>query len=347
MNKDQIKKVKERILSQSSTPLAILPDEQSIIKEIKRETQLSNTNNVTRTKAYLDFYSKHPEIHWSFLAHMVSRNAGYHMTDLKGELLPSILDQQETENFFLFLETANSYIFHDAYPQLLLYRKSIEEKKSLFHLLPAFGVSKAMSVFWERFWENRNSTEITLSLIINEQSMLQKRLLSKLSNSYIQEKALFLLQDRLELTTVFFPYKSNVKSKKPYSLAGTSISHFELTEKRIEIGKKLYAILYMKKHVKQSATQYALSTPHTGSRCDYWPESYSSQNNNNKKIFSPSLKNAWKDISHSFLSEDWVNKKTIQHFDTLQTLSPPKFFDVTVQSKILVKLSTEFKAMTT
>ena len=58
-----------------------------LLKKIKDETILFNKNNVTRTKAYLDFYIRHPEIHWVFLAHMVSRNAGWNMTDLKGGFL--------------------------------------------------------------------------------------------------------------------------------------------------------------------------------------------------------------------------------------------------------------------
>ncbi len=132
MKTSDVEKVKERILHKVSSPLAILADEQEIIKEIKNETFLKNANNVTRTKAYLDFYCSHPEIHWAFLAHMVSRNAGYHMTDLKGELLPSIIERKEAENFFLFLERANAYIFHDAYPQLLLYHQSIKKRSLCF-----------------------------------------------------------------------------------------------------------------------------------------------------------------------------------------------------------------------
>ncbi|TYS18821.1 DUF2515 domain-containing protein [Rossellomorea vietnamensis] len=347
MDSNEIEKVKRSLLLNDSTPIAILSDEQLIINETKRETLLKNANNVTRTKAYLDFYCSHPEIHWAFLAHMVSRNAGYHITDLKGDLLPSILKREEAENFFLFLERANAYIFHDAYPQLLLYRKSIEKKRPLFHLLPAFGVSKAMSVFWERFWQERKSAELSLSLVINEQNMLQKRLLSKLEDGFLQEKLLFLLQDRLELTTVFFPYQRKLKYKKPFLLAGTSISHFELPGKRIEIGKKLYSILFLKNIVKQTSFQYAESTPHTGSRSDYWPESYSSCSADNKKIYSPHLKSVWKDITHTFSSEDWLDKKTIGHFDVLETLSPHRHFDVTVQAGILVTLATELKHFST
>src|SRR3954466_2277733 len=62
-------------------------EEKMLIEHIRNQTRLLNQNNVTRTKAYLDFYKLHPEIHWAFLGHMVSRNGGWNMTDLKGEFL--------------------------------------------------------------------------------------------------------------------------------------------------------------------------------------------------------------------------------------------------------------------
>ncbi len=36
------------------------------------------------------------------------------MTDLKGELLPRLLNERQREAVFVFLETANSLIFGDA-----------------------------------------------------------------------------------------------------------------------------------------------------------------------------------------------------------------------------------------
>ncbi|WP_456274344.1 DUF2515 family protein [Bacillus sp. AK031] len=344
----ELKQLKETILQFSPpTPLTLLPDGQKIVRQIRKETQLKNADNITRTKAYLDFYKECPEIEWSFLAHMVSRNAGYHMTDLKGELLPSLLHAEETYHFFLFLERANAIIFQDAYPQLLLYKKSLEEKKSLFHLLPAFGVSKVMSVLCERFWDQGNKTELTTALIINEQSMLQKRLLSTINGGHNLEKLLFFLQDRLEVTTVFFPYTKASLPKQPYSLAGTSISHFEETLNRITIGKKLYSILFKKKNIFNSALHFAKITPHSGSRCDYWPQSYVPNKAQKDKIYSPCLQEVWDRVDHSFSSSDWLTSKTINHLDALIDLPIPIRFDVTSKGKLLLKIATELKAFKT
>ncbi|MBR8645388.1 DUF2515 family protein [[Brevibacterium] frigoritolerans] len=71
---------------------------------------------MTRTQAYLAFYNRNPEVHWAFLAHMVSRNGGYHMTDLKSSNMTHLLDRAERQKFFHFLERANSAIFADAFP---------------------------------------------------------------------------------------------------------------------------------------------------------------------------------------------------------------------------------------
>jgi hypothetical protein len=65
-------------------------DADDLVAEIRHQTAVHNRNNLTRTKAYLDFYREHPELEWAFLAHMVSRNSGWNMTDLHGEWLPRL-----------------------------------------------------------------------------------------------------------------------------------------------------------------------------------------------------------------------------------------------------------------
>lgn len=42
-----------------------------------------NIDNLTRTAFYLRYWQAHPEVTWALLAHLVSRNAGYQMTDLR------------------------------------------------------------------------------------------------------------------------------------------------------------------------------------------------------------------------------------------------------------------------
>lgn len=120
-------------------------EELALIERIRAETAAANRNNVTRTEAYRIFVFPHSELHWALLAHMVSRNGGWNMTDLQGEWLPWLLNSEQRLAVFRFLEQANALIFQDAYPQLLLYERSRREGRSLFHLLPAFGVSSFMA----------------------------------------------------------------------------------------------------------------------------------------------------------------------------------------------------------
>ena len=89
--------------------------EHELFEYIHRETKKRNVNNVTRTNAYLEFYIRFPEIHWAFLGHMVSRNGGWNMTDLKGSLLSRLLSEEEKVDFFTFLERGNWLIFQDIY----------------------------------------------------------------------------------------------------------------------------------------------------------------------------------------------------------------------------------------
>jgi hypothetical protein len=131
-----------------SSPLST--DEKEIVHQIKERTQRENRNNVTRTNAYWSCYQTNPELHWALLAHMVSRNGGWCMTDLRGELLPHLINNELAQHLFDFLERANGLIFQDAYPQLLLYGESKRRKKSLFHLLPHMNISSWMVPVWKR-----------------------------------------------------------------------------------------------------------------------------------------------------------------------------------------------------
>ena len=160
--------------------------EKDLVTKIRNKTTSLNKNNVTRTQAYLDFYLKHPEVHWSFLAHMVSRNGGWNMTDLKAGHISSLLSFEKASILFRFLEKANYLIFQDAYPQLLLYEESKKVGKPLFYLLSEFHVSYFMNPLWTLFLKNNSLKELlTVSLIINEQNFIESNLLQ---NPYFQQK---------------------------------------------------------------------------------------------------------------------------------------------------------------
>ncbi|WP_226681624.1 DUF2515 family protein [Sutcliffiella horikoshii] len=277
--------------------------DQALLMNIRSKTATLNRNNVTRTQAYLDFYLKHPEVHWSFLAHMVSRNGGWNMTDLKASHISTLLSYEKSSILFRFLEKANHLIFQDAYPQLLLYAESKKAGKPLFYLLSEFHVSHFMNPIWSLFWENNNKKELlTVSLIINEQNFIEYNLLK---NPYFQQKVLssltYQLQEKLGFTLVLFPYRKGSSTL----LTGLGVQQFSNLANRIEIGKKLYVLLFKNEDVLHGALRFSRESSHTGSREDYLPAVFSSKANS-RKIYSPTIEVAWTDFDHqSIMPVDW------------------------------------------
>ncbi len=314
-------------------PIILLADELKLYKDIKDQTRQGNTNNITRTRCYLTFFKRNPEIHWSFLAHMVSRNAGYHMTDLKNAYISKVLNESEQSTFYSFLEICNSAIFQDAYPQLMIYEHWKLTGRNCFNILKKFNISTFMLTIWNEFIISKNKEVLTIGLIMNEQHMIHKRILNNWKNKHNIERWMFFLHDRLELSSILFPHGKRI----PYSLAGLSISHFEQVNRRIEIGKKLYSILFHKK-VFHTSTTFAIQHPHTGSRADYWPHIYSNQPTN-KYLYSPNLKKVWENMSSPLLSKiDWFDTAAFEDMYPLLTLIHSQNFDQTKRWKVLTAL---------
>jgi hypothetical protein len=291
--------------------------EQKIVAAITEQTQQLNRNNVARTAAYLEIYLRHPELHWAFLAHMVSRNGGWSMTDLKGEWLTRLMKPEQAEHFFAFLERANALIFQDAYPQLRLYEESLRRRQSLFHLLPAFHVSAFMKPFWDRFWNDRQPSLLTTALIINEQNYIESRVIqNEHFRRTVLDTAAFQAQALLQLNQVLLPYIPDTGESSPSGrtrLAGAILENFSNLEERIGFGKVLYTMLFGIPEVRSGAMRFASIVPHSGSRQDIWPQLYSSVKSEPPgiayterldkcmlrpgaaKLYSPTLKQAWPD----------------------------------------------------
>jgi hypothetical protein len=339
-NEELLKSIQTQLKFSTPFPTAFTQFDRTIIKEIETNTSKFNQNNVTRTKAYLDFYRKHPEVHWALLAHLVSRNGGWNMTDLRGSILAKILPTKSRNDFFSFLERANVLIFHDVYPQLLLYEASKQRNKNLFYLLPKFSVSQFMRPFWDYFFKNKDSQLLTVALIINEQNYIEKRVVQHpIYKEKVLENILFKLQEWLQFTYVLFPYSIKGKNR----LAGLTVADFTNVRHRVEIGKKLYCLLFGIERLYDDIYQFASSVPHTGSRSDYWPEMFTSVEGkavhtfsascrpSNPTVYSPTLNNAWSDVSHTFTdTHDWFDQRVdiLHYFQEVHTPTP---FDISRQ----------------
>ncbi|MDF2718097.1 MAG: hypothetical protein K0R28_5022 [Paenibacillus sp.] len=304
------------------TPPRMTAEEISLVQSIRDETKRCNRNNVTRTSAYWRVFERSPELQWAFLAHMVSRNGGWSMTDLKGELYSRLLAPDRSVTIFDFLESANSLIFQDAYPQLRLYESSLERRRSLFHLLPEFGVSAFMRPVWEQFWHEGNSALLTVGLIVNEQHYIEGRVVQdERFRRAILDTADFQAQTVLQLNCLLFPYAPEGAMAHPdassrprnYRLAGLILEDFSDLSGRIEFGKALYAILFAVPAVAKGVRDFASSRTHTGSRADFWPGIFATVQSEPPKaqyaekldggtllpgatpLYSPKLEHAWKD----------------------------------------------------
>lgn len=304
--------------------------EKVLVQQIKDLTSMLNKNNVTRTNAYLDFYNSHPEIHWAFLGHMVSRNGGWNMTDLKGGLLSRLLIKKEVDSFFTFLERGNWLIFQDAFPQFLVYEESKKRGQNLFYLLKHLHVSTFMETLWNHFWHEQYPDILTVGLIINEQSYLESRVLN--NPIFIKEvfsKLEFKLQDILSMNHILFPYVVDGK----LNISGQTLHHFENLHERILLGKRLYSILFSDNKRLKMAEEWANSNPHTGSRKDYWPHLFNHVDEEfpgrllkprlksckllpgSTRFYSPKLEFAWKNRKHlSAEIADWYKDWQVIHY---------------------------------
>lgn len=310
---------------QLSAPPKLTAEENAIAQSIREETTRLNRNNATRTAAYWKLFERRPELHWALLAHMVSRNGGWNMTDLKGELLPRLLSPARAEAIFAFLERANALIFQDAYPQLRLYEYSVERRQPHFHLLPAFGVSAFMRPVWEQFWRERGSALLTVALIVNEQHYIERRVVrdERFRRSVLDTTAFHALS-LLQLNAIVLPYAPKAEPENgtgtaaanpDYRLAGLILENFSELEERIEFGKQLYAILFGVPDIAAGARAFAAARPHSGSRADYWPGLFAPLNKDAQQakyaekldggkllpgaapLYSPKLEQAWPDVA--------------------------------------------------
>ncbi len=270
--------------------------ENKFITTIKKNTAKYNIDNISRTKAYAAFYNRNPEIRWAFLASMVSRNAGWNMTDLQGRWFALALEWQKRFPIFLTYEMANWLIFNDAFPQLLLYELSIYYNKPLFHLLKEFNVSCFMEAEWQYFWETGDKERLVTSLIINEQNLIQEPVLhNKRLKRKVFGTSVYVFQDLGHFSCVIFPTLDG-------RLYGYSVHGFQKLDNRIELGKKLASLLFSDE-VNDSFYNFSLKTEHTGSRFDY--EQYLHEGLYRE---TPILRGVYPIISHAKVKakDDWV-----------------------------------------
>ncbi|MCE5171512.1 DUF2515 domain-containing protein [Paenibacillus profundus] len=318
---------------------SLTTEESMLLRHIRNSVRMANRNNVTRTAAYGRIYKSYPELHWAFLAHMVSRNGGWNMTDLQGEWLPRIMSANHRLWAYRLLERSNALIFHDAYPQLLLYAASRREGKSLFHLLPTLDISAFMTPFWESFWVQPNSSLLTTALIVNEQNVIEGRVVQHPDyREHVINKWDFRLHGWMQMNQVIFPLGvPSLKEHEAVPLVGLTLEDFSDVNERIFFGRKLYALLFHTPEIYGGALRYMRAVPHTGSRSDYWPHIFTKKAAvpehvrlpSAHRAYSPSLTDVWQDEPYTPIEPgDWfIDDRMLKH---MQPTRPPLHIDMTL-----------------
>lgn len=268
------------------------------IMMIRAQVRDHNKDNISRTKAYQGFFDLHREVRWSLLASLVSRNAGWNMTDLKGGIIGDLLSLRRRDDLFMTYERANWTIFEDAYPQLLVYHYSVQAGKGLFHLLDELQVSSFMKTEWIYFWEHRDLDRLVTALIINEQNLIQEPVILDPVYRRIFTSPLFLVEDRLHFSSVIFPTLDG-------RLYGASVHGFRDLDNRILLGKKLYRILFHSDHFTDIMKWADMVEP-KGSRREYAEGTTGSS--------SPDLRSVYEEVPHHLRDKrDWSKDRSVKN----------------------------------
>ncbi|WP_438347219.1 DUF2515 family protein [Paenibacillus sp. FA6] len=315
----------------------------NIIHEIQIATTAANQSNITRTQAYLHCYESYPELHWALLAHMVSRNGGWKMSDLKGGLMADLTDGSLRDDIYRMLERCNALIFQDAYPQLQLYMHSRQHGCSFFHLLEHFHVSTFMNSFWSHFWLDRNSALLAVGLIINEQHYIEDRVIQQpFYQKKVFQSSAYKINHLAHVNQILFPLNevttSNMEESPDLSpspgLVGLVLENFKNIDERINLGKSLYGLLFGYSDVLNRVTSYATSIIHQGSRSEYWPHLFTTDKETamnssmessqlldhewlspGQRIYSPVLNDVWFDMPYDPIPRyDWLKDKNVTQY---------------------------------
>jgi Protein of unknown function (DUF2515) len=222
-----------------------------------------NTDNVTRTDSYLELYawtvaSGH-ELPWVLMAHLVSRNAGYLMSDLarsldgKAGADPALAGAMES--LMALLERANFLIFHDAWHHVLHHLLGRADELSSPRT-PRFMIDA-----WRRHGRNGSAGEraLVLDLVHNEQHLIERR---AVHHAHLAP-GLRLLQ-MVEMSGREKPLHFPIEGAPAITVGG-----FAHVERRIAAGARIFDEVVVDRSRRSALLAWAQAHPHTGTRAVY------------------------------------------------------------------------------
>jgi hypothetical protein len=233
------------------------------IEKMLAELPLRNADNVSRTESYLELYAltraHPPDLPWLLMAHMVSRHAGYLMSDIaasldgrgKGPL------RALSHDLFLFLERANFLIFHDAWYHVASH---LAGRKGA--LLPG-RTTRFIRDAWRRYEEAVTGPEVpraleralVMDLVYNEQQYIEHRVVH--APRFREARVMIALTEWMG---------RDPRISLPPPAPVIRVGGFAQLGRRLEAGRRLYDEVLADRGRRAEIYEWARSHPHTGSR---------------------------------------------------------------------------------
>lgn len=216
------------------------------------EREARNCDNIARTASYLELYrytvENPPELPWLLMAHLVSRNAGWLMSDLarsqtRGQagIPPEVFAE-----IFLFLERANYLIFYDAWAHTLAQLRGVAFDPQT----PRF-----MRAAWAKYGAQPDERQLVLDLVHNEQHYIEHRVVHN---------------PRFARPVQMIGFIEAAGREKPITLplspVEIRVGGFADITRRIATGRRIYDEVLADRKQRHAIYEWALANPHTGDR---------------------------------------------------------------------------------
>ena len=233
-----------------------------------------NVDNVARTQSYLELYAwtrEHPpDLPWILMAHLVSRNAGYLMTDLARSLErtkePTMHAAMTT--LFVMLERANYLIFWDAWHHVCAHlagqSADLETPRTPEFMCGAYRrYERAIAGRVGEQVPPEVERQLVMDLVHNEQHLIEHRAVHHPELA----PGLHLLQ-LIELFgrdgPIILPWA--LRRREPPKIR---VGKFARVERRIATGARIFDEALADRRSRDAMFRWAAAHPHTGSREAY------------------------------------------------------------------------------
>lgn len=239
----------------------------SDLRTWRAELDERNVDNISRTASYLELYAwtraHETEMPWLLMAHLVSRNAGYLMTDLARQIAgpigqdAALADAMRT--LFVLLERGNFLIFWDAWHHVLTYLAG-ELDTLAAPRTPVF-----MCEAWRRYDRERATPSaelertLVLDLVHNEQNLIERRAVHH-PDLAPGLRLLTMIEASGRERPMVFPWPDDTSAPE------IRVGGFAVLDRRIATGARIFDEVLAGRARRDAMFEWAMAHPHTGSR---------------------------------------------------------------------------------